>query len=468
MSCTNKKIIRGIALSLMTSVSLTGTAYAAGFALIENGAKGQGNAYAGAAAHAVDASTVYFNPAGMMQLENDSYSITLHYIDPKSDFTNKGSTDSALTGGGPLPGGDDDGGQPAFVPNFFMVKSLGGDAKFGLGVSTTFGLATKYDEDWVGRYHAVESDFKTFNVNPSLAFQLSDKVSVGGGVNVLLGNIILSQAIDFDAVCLAFAGVGAIAAGDCPSGGTPPFHQADGFGELTGDNFKDPSIGFNLGMTYQIDDNARFGLAYRTQIETDFTGDADFTIPSGLSPQFAGLLAGTTLFTDTGIKAGVTLPANLSLSYARTSGKITYLADATWTGWSSFDELRIIYDNNNQPNSVTTEDWDDSWRYSLGLDYQYSDALTLRAGVALDETPIPNAELRTPRIPGNDRTWVSFGLSYKTNKESSFDVGISHLMVDDTDIENTFESGIPTLAHTLIGTYDPSVNIHSVQFNKKF
>jgi long-chain fatty acid transport protein len=160
------------------------------------------------------------------------------------------------------------------------------------------------------------------------------------------------------------------------------------------------------------------------------------------------------------------MPASLSFSVAHTVDKFTWLADVTWTGWSSFDELRIDYDSA-QLDTVTTEDWDDSMRYSVGFDYQYSDSLVLRAGLAIDETPIPSKELRTPRIPGEERFWVSVGLTYVAGDNFSFDVGYSHLTVDDPEIDNTFESPVSALNHTLTGEYEADVDILSAQLNWK-
>ena len=213
-----------------------------------------------------------------------------------------------------------------------------------------------------------------------------------------------------------------------------------------------------------IDSNTIFGASFRSEIDLDLSGTADFTVPADALA--AGL--GVVNFIGTGINAGITLPASLSLSVARKVDKVTYLADITWTGWSSFDELRIIYDNAAQPDSVTTEDWDDTFRYSVGMDYQYADNMVLRTGLAYDETPIPSAERRTPRIPGNDRTWLSFGMSYIIDNQSSVDIGYSHLFIDDTEINNTLETSISALNATLTGTYEASVDIISVQWNRKF
>ena len=110
-----------------------------------------------------------------------------------------------------------------------------------------------------------------------------------------------------------------------------------------------------------------------------------------------------------------------------TSTNFKLLADITWTGWSSFDELRIKFDNALQADGLTTEDWDDSFRYSIGVDWQYNQKITLRSGIAYDETPVPSAERRTPRVPGNSRTWLSFGGTYVIDDEFTIDIGYSHL-----------------------------------------
>jgi long-chain fatty acid transport protein len=246
---------------------------------------------------------------------------------------------------------------------------------------------------------------------------------------------------------------------------SPGSSSTDGKGELEADNYDDVGLGFNVGLTYMVSDVTTIGVAYRSQVDIDVDGDADFSYAD--NPVVEQIMEGSDLFTDTGLGAKVTLPANLSVSIAHRVDKFTWLADATWTGWSSFDELRIEYDNPNQPDTVTTENWDDSWRYSVGFDYQATDALVLRAGLALDETPIPSSERRTPRIPGDDRTWVSLGLTYVASDTFTFDVGYSHLFIDDIDIDNTLESAVPTVNATLTGEYEAEVDILSAQLNWK-
>ena len=453
----NKKLIASVAILCGLPI----LSQASGFALIEMNARGQGNAYAGAAAYTPDASTVYFNPAGMMMLEDDQIGGALHLIMPNASFTNDGSTAADDVGGGKLRGHDDDGGADAFVPNFYWVKTINDEMKFGLGVNTPFGLETSYDDEWVGRYHAVLSDLRTVNINPSLAYRVNEQFSIGGGLNFMLGEVDLSNAVDFGAVCESAAGAPTCGFFDSLS------QDADGKAEFEADNFDNISTGFNLGLLYEISPQTSIGVAYRSEVEMKVKGEFNFSVPGQLSTPPVDLTS-TGLFADGDIRATVDLPASMSFSLAHRIDKITWLADVTWTGWSSFDELRIVYDNGIQPDSVTTEEWDDTMRYSLGLDYLYSQQLVLRTGLAFDETPVPNKERRTARLPGNDRTWLSFGATYMQSKTLSWDFGYSHLFIDDARIENEFESSVSVLEATLQGDYEAEVDIISVQLNWKY
>jgi long-chain fatty acid transport protein len=447
------KSYRLLLLGSVLGFSIPNLAQASGFALAETSASGQGNSYAGGAAHSRDASTVFSNPAGMMKLDRDQLVFVGHIISPSASFTNNGSM---LASGAPLTGPDDDGGSLAFVPNLYWVKTINDSMKFGLGVNSPFGLATEYENNWVGRYHGILSDLKTVNINPSLAYRINDRVSIGGGLNIMLGSIELSSAIDLGTVC------GVIVAGSCAGIGGDS-QEADGFADLSGDNFDNISTGFNLGITFEPTSQTTIGLTYRSEVEMKMTGDAEFVLSGNAAVDL--IIGLTPLFQSTGITSTVDLPASLSLSGSHQMGNFTWLADVTWTGWSSFQELRIVYDNPDQPDTVTTEEWVDTYRFSVGFDYQYSDGLILRTGVAFDETPVPSAERRTVRLPGNDRTWLSFGLTYLVSKNMTMDFGYSHLFVDDAPINNTLETSFAELNATVTGEYEASVNILSAQFN---
>ena len=135
-----------------------------------------------------------------------------------------------------------------------------------------------------------------------------------------------------------------------------------------------------------------------------------------------------------------------------------------WTRWSRFDELRIRYGNPMQPETVQPENWDDNWRYSLGAIYKPNATWTFRAGFAYDETPIGKDKYRTPRIPGNDRTWAALGVGYQLSKTLGVDLAYSHLFVDDTKLDALDHS----TGHQLVGEYDSDVDIISAQLKVDF
>ncbi len=458
-----------IALSLL---GLAQQASASGFAIIEHSASGMGNAFAGAAAVAEDASTAWFNPAGLTKLSGPQLVVSGHIIAPKADYTDKGSSvNPALTGGvvqGSLTGKNDDGGSLAFVPNLYYARPLSDKMTFGLAINAPFGLETDYDDNWVGRYHGLKSAIATVNINPSIGWQVNDKLSLGFGVSAQYVKADLTSAIDSSAVCLKAAQGDPTVIATCGALGlaTPSNAATDSLAELQTDNW---AFGFNFGALFDVNDSTRLGFAYRSEIEQDTSGTADFTINPALQPVLDGVNAqlaaiNKAQLVDSDITSTVSLPQSVSLSMTHQyDSKLQVLADITWTGWSSFDELRIKYDSG-QDDSVTTEAWDDVFRYSIGVNYKKDDKLTLRGGIALDQEAIPDAKHRTPRIPGNDRTWVSFGAGYKLSKTAQIDVGYSHLFVDETPVDHTDES----TGYTLRGTYDASVDIVSAQLTWNF
>ena len=392
-------------------------ANASGFGLIEQSASGQGLSYAGAAVNTEDASVMWFNPAGLSDIEGNQVVGALHIILPDAPFSNNGSY---IDGVGPLYGADDDGAQNAVVPNFYW-KGQYQDYDIGLGVNVPFGSTVEYDQDWVGRYHAVYTSTKTLNINPAISRQINDQLSVGFGVNAQYINVNLTQKIDF--------GLGS--------------QQEDGYADLEASGW---GFGVNLGMLYQFENKSKLGLSYRSQIRHNAKGEADFT---------------DTPYADQDIKASVALPAMASVSYELPiNQKTTVLADATWTGWSSFDELRIEFED--KDDSVQPEEWGDVMRYSIGMVHKYNSQWTVRTGIAYDETPISDKYLRTPRISDSDRTWLSIGAGYQLNDAMRIDVGYSHLWGGNPQIEAT-DADPDGVDHVLVGEFDININIISAQ-----
>ena len=306
-------------------IGISGNVSASGFAIIENSGSGMGNAFAGAAAVAEDASTVYFNPAGMMRLQGSQVDTALHYIVPSSEFTNGGSTINALLGGAPLPGADGrDPGVNAAVPNLYYVREIGTSLKLGLGVTAPFGLKTSYTQNWVGRYHAITSSIKSININPSLAMRINDKVSIGVGFSAMYLEARLTNAVDKSAVCLGVA-----PAATCAAFGlvTPGTEATDGFIDLQLDDW---GYGYNVGVLFEPSEQTRVGISYRSRVIQNTTGTADFTNTADLAALFAGTAPGA--FADQTASAQVSLPETISVSaYHQMTPKWGLMGDVTWT-----------------------------------------------------------------------------------------------------------------------------------------
>ncbi|EEF79028.1 Outer membrane protein transport protein (OMPP1/FadL/TodX) [Methylophaga thiooxydans DMS010] len=224
-------------------------------------------------------------------------------------------------------------------------------------------------------------------------------------------------------------------------GGFP--QAADGKVKLGADDW---GYGYNLGLLYQATDDTRIGLAFRSKISHTLKGDGTLKDASGNT------------VVDDNIQADVDLPETLSLAiHHRLNKQWSVSADATFTRWSRFSELNIQSDGG-QLSSVKAEDWENTMRYGLGVDYRHSDKWQFRAGVAYDETPIPNTERTTARIPGNDRKWVAVGATYHYSENIILDAGYAHLFIDNPKINETDDTG-----YNLKGEYDASVDLLGVQ-----
>ncbi|HUL90945.1 MAG TPA: outer membrane protein transport protein [Burkholderiales bacterium] len=435
-------------------------AYASAFALIEQSASGLGNAYAGAAAVAEDASTVYYNPAGMTLLKGPTnLSLGFAYINISEKFTDSGSLASGvglnLAGVNneprPLGGTGGDAGGPAFVPNFYVAGDIAPDWKFGLGISVPFGLKTHYEGDWLGRFQAVKSELTTLNINPSVAWKVNDMLSLGGGVSYQEIDAELSQNANY--VAAAFAAAGGVAGlpGSATFANTVPAANAEGRVTISG---SDGAWGFNLGAMIQATPDTRIGITYRSAIKYHVTGSASFDN----APAQLGSLS-------TGVSLDIKMPDSASIALQQKLGSSwTVLADATWTGWSKIKDLTIIRSNGTVLSSAP-ENFKDTYRYGVGVIYRHSDAWSFKAGAAVDQTPVNDTD-RTPRLPDQDRTWISFGAKYGISNDTTLDVGYAHLLVKDASINQN--AGSTTASGLILGSYKASIDIFGLQLAHRF
>lgn len=426
--------VMATALAGVFSAGMNG-AFAAAFALSEQSGSGLGNSYAGAAAVAEDASTIYFNPAGMSLLENSQFAVAGHAVNLSADFTGGSVGPLAFTlAPNTSPGGGNGGdfGSTGFVPNLYLSWAFGDRWDLGVGINAPFGLVTEYDDGWVGRFQGIKSEILTMNINPAISYKISDTISVGGGINYQQIDTELTKAV--------------------PLGG-----GAEGRTALNADG---DGWGWNIGLLWQLSPATRLGIAYRSEIDHELEGDVSTRMLTGMPlPSLSGAARGD-----------VTLPDMLSLSLAfQASDRFQLLADVTRTGWSSIQQINVIDPGTGSTRDVLVLDFDDAWRYSIGGNYMLNDKWTLKAGLAFDETPVKNAQTRTVRIPDNDRTWISFGGQVKVGSSSRIDVAYAHIFIKDADIAHTDPGPIPAVTTTTVtGNYEGSVDVVSVQYTLDF
>lgn len=404
---------------------LASSAVAGGFAIGTQSGSGTGNAFAGGAAAADDASVAWFNPAAMTLIPGKQVAGALHVLKPSFKFENQGSTGAFAA---PGTGNGGDGGDWAFVPNGFFTMEINPKLRFGVALNVPFGLKTEYDDGWRGDLKARKSEIKTVNVNPSIGYKVSDTVSIGAGVSVQR----LEAELTNNA---ALIGAGVV--------------------KLEAD---DVGYGFNLGLMVQASPSTRIGVHYRSAIKYELEG----TVTMSAAPQGNG-----------GVSADLKVPDSASLSIFQALGNWELMGDVTWTGWSSVQQLLVTRTTaattvgtipGAAGSTVQNEpfQWDDTWRYGVGVNYKMSPQTKLRFGLALDKTPT-NDTTRTPRLPDQDRTWVALGVQYKPSKTSILDFGYAHEFIKDARISNT----VP-LAGTLSGTFENKADIFSIQYSMSF
>lgn len=441
----------GLALTAL-SVGVAGAlvspvASASGFQISENTAKALGRAYAGREAAGNDVSVVLNNPAAMVDFDTYAVQLDATAINVSTQF-HGGGTDAI---GQPLAGGDGGNGGGVYgVPAFSFIAPIGDNWRVGFGIDAPFGLKTQYDAGWVGRYQALKSSVKSIDAVGSVAWAVTPTFSLGFSVIAQKTTIDLSNAVD----------LGAVLAG-APFNLAPTFlpQSADGTAEVRGHNWK---WGWQLGAEWKITPQDTLALDYHAKINHHINGKAYFNVPD--SVKFVLSQPGVPpLFQNTAGSGSFATPAMASLSYwHKTLGPVSFGAELSWTGWSSFSRLAIQFANPAQPDIDQHYGWKDTWFGSVGMDYRLSDTWVLRGGLAYDQTPTRNFS-RDPRIPDGARRWISLGVGYTPNANVEFDLGYAHLFVSNGGIND-----VSTTLDTLRGTADNSGDLLGFSLQYKF
>ncbi|HKX77918.1 MAG TPA: outer membrane protein transport protein [Novosphingobium sp.] len=409
----SRPAIASLLLAGMMAVPLP--ALAGGFYLQEQSPKETGRALSGGAAAADDPSTVYFNPAGMTQLPGIQTSAGAVLLFPSTQQKNRGTTRTPPPSGPfsvpvtlPVTGGS--GGDPfdsmTPVPSFYATAQLTDRLWLGLAVAAPFGLKLDYDADFFGRYDSLHTDLKTYNVQPSAAYRLTDALSVGGGVDLQYAKVTLTNALP----------------------NLSPA-AADGLARIKGD---DLSIGWNAGLFY-TSGGTNWGIHYRSGMKHRIEGSATLSHLSGPLQLFNGTTHAT---------APLNLPDIVTVSMTRRlTPQARAMLTARWYNWSVFQDISIT---SGTGTSVKELHYRDSYSVSAGGEYDVSRALTLRAGTMFDRTPT-NPQYLTTRVPDGDRVWLSGGATWNMASALALNLSYAHNFVGKANLIRTENSLLTTI-----------------------
>lgn len=438
-------------------------ALASGFQLFEADGMGTEDFYASAAAGAFDASTANFNPAGLTLIPNQQ--IVISGVGIFSDINFKGtSTWSNATAtnaivsqtGAPLAStytqsGSAQGGGFSLVPSIEYAAPINDSMAFGVSISVPFGLQTSYDSDSFLRYAATETSIQVLDISPSLAFKLTDNLSLGIG----------PDADYVDATFNSFGGLPNWAQfNNLPASAydTESENRANGWG-----------YGWHAGLMYQLTPKARVGLAYNAKVSVNVNGTSNFEGPLAGGP--TTLINPTASeFTNDGLTADTTLPATALLGFYYEFNPV-WSIDSTlaYTQWDVFNSLNLK--NVEAVNALlgpeaievmVPQGFRNTWRISGGVNFHPCGAWTVRAGLGYDESPTVD-QYRNVRLPDGNRVATAIGAHYQLNKQLGFDVGWTHLFFQDGDVNviNTLGS-----QNTLtVGKAESSANLVGVQLS---
>lgn len=408
-------------------LSASSSVYAAGFAIKETSAALVGQAFAGSAAVVGDLTTMYNNPASMAYLNKHEVALSGSYIIPSTKFKEGGGSTGATGGNG------GNGAKQAVVPALYALWNVKPNFKFGVGFTSPFGLTTEYDASWKGRYHAIKSSLKTMNINPAVAYKVSDSLSLGVGLSF--------QYADVEIIRNIKQSIG------------------DGYSKITGNSW---GGGFNLGALYEPWKGTRFGLAYRSSINNGLSGEAEHR---NINPLLAGVFPAKVK-----VNADFTTPDTVTLSAVHDiNSQWKVMADISLTRWNHFNMLTVKRDDTGAVlGTAERQAWKNSWFYALGLNYQFNPSWLLRLGVAYDQSPVID-EYRSPRLPDADRTWISAGLDYTMTESLTARLTYAHIFAKDSKVNLTTGNTNPLLGtSTLQGKFQSHVDIVGLQFNWKF
>ena len=453
-------------------------ANASGYRFGSQSVAGQGTADANGA-EANDPSTIFYNPAGLSRLDGLQISAGATVVVPHSTYTDSGSTHftGQPTGGTPAK---DYAPDSVTAPSLYVSKKLNDQWTAGLGLFVPYGTKLDYGNNWNGRYALSNVKLEAVTLNPSASFKLNEHHAFGFGIDAEFMKAKLGQAVDVPGSIAALstpanaAQAAALARQIATLGGNPALLRTAG--DAHGSNeAQDWGWGFNLGYLFTLDESTRFGLAYRSSISHQLKGSTiwDFSTVT-TDPIVNQVLAAASHKANSAALVSLRTPETLSANvFHQFNSKWAGMADVTWTRNNRMGNLDIQFPGTTEGAEVIRQQWQNTVRVSLGGNYNYNENLTLRAGVAYDQSPVKNAELTHPALPDSDRTQYSFGANWKLDARSSIDLAYSYLDFKDapmnyTNLCNPLATSCTGNGETSRGTFQTHLSLIGISYNYKF
>lgn len=440
-------------LSLLATLLLLGTdAFAAGFALQEQNAVQTGDYGSGGAAIAEDASTAYYNPAGLVRITQPQLVLAANYINFDSHYTGavNYTNANAVAVGQPTSTTQQvsnvGGGTGNVVPAFHAAYPLNDRMVAGFSVVSPLGLSTDYETNSYVKYNTVETSIKTVDFAPSIGIALTKKFSIGLGLDVERMAATLSNYVTLS-----------------------PTYTATNYDSYSEDKAYAWGFGYHAGMLYQVTPQTRFGLAYHSQVAFDATGSSTLTGPlaaeGGANP--------SETMTSNNAEVKFRQPPNTMLSaYHGFNNGWAVMGSVTYTQWDVLQNLNLqnvmAVDSSGEPVSTDInipQNFHNTWRVGLGTNYKINQDWLIRAGVGYDQSPTNNTD-RNLRLPDEDRYSTSLGAHYQITKMVGIDGGWTHEFIQNASINNT-EDENPQYT-TVNGTSKSSADIVGVQLTWSF
>jgi len=449
------RLSRAIRLTTLAVIAAPATVFAGGFSLNEQSASAMGVANAGAVANPENATTVYFNPAGMSQLKGTNISFGAAILDIDAEAKSANATNQL---GQPVNGRNGgDIANLAVLPNFYMTHEVSESVDVGFGIHAPYGLAADYDDDFAGRFFADKTELTALAFSPSISVNNGQGLSMGASINILYVEGKLTKFQDNSGRSFRAPN------GALPGTTLPP----QGYADIEGD---DVGVTFQVGFLYELNDRTQFGLTAQTGTELDLDGDATFTDLVVIPQQGSAAGFAVPINSTEPAKVPLSIPESISVGLKhKATDDFTVLAGATYTRWSRFEALNIYgtdsskpvtSGNSGGPNGQLThipEYWQNTWQFNLGGVWQATPAWAFKAGYAWDESPVD--DFITARIPSSDRHWLTLGTQWKDVQSGwTVDAAVGTLLFTDDPKLNEFSYVLDAGGNTQKNASDPNSN----------